>query len=884
MKVYLYPRAHGEDTGQGGVRRVIEGMQEFLPRYGVQIVDREADADVIACHISIPPEFLKNYPEKVFVAHCHGLYWEGYDWATWTKKANTEVMESIRVADVVTAPSEWVAQVIRRNTAREVHAVPHGLNLKQWAPTKNEGYVLWDKTRPDPICDPELMQEVARFLPDVHFAATFGEPTENVSIVGHKTFAESKELTAGASIYLATSRETFGIATIQALACGVPVAAYNWGAHPEILTHKYDSYLANVEDPEDLAYGIKWLIENRKEVSANARKTAQRYSWDVACKQYAKIYQDALDKRNRVGPKTSIIVTAYKLDKYLDDCLKSVRDQVDTDWECIVVDDASPDKCGIIADSYAKKDSRFKVIHNKTNQYLSAARNIGIAASVGKYILPLDADDMLPPHAVRILSQFLDRDRTIHVAYGNVYFVDEAGEPNDYGFTPGHSRWPVDFRWEQQMAKQNLLPYSSMYRREAWECTGGYRRRLKTVEDADFWSRISSYGFRPKMVTTVDTLIYRCRTDSMSQVNQTLDWTIWFPWRRQLQKAPGGSVSEAQLSIPTYLPPVLSVIVPVGPGHEEFVMDAVDSCEAQTMQQLEVIVVNDSGNKLHLPNWVKEIIIPDAPKGVANARNVGIAASAGRFILPLDADDILQPNAVKTFWEYSEVNPGVILYSDFWEDPNEKNVFKRFYTDDYDPKLLITRGAIATVTCFIPREVIEKVGAYDVDMIAWEDWAFMLKCAENGICFARIPKPLFTYRKHTGKRAKDNVLHKEENKEQILSKFGQFWNGEKDIMACSKCSEKRAVSPVAEERRTAAALSPLGVSGEMVLLEYSTQRLADAEFRAPSGQRYNFGNGDRKYVLTKDATFFLSIDGFKDATPSMGAEDLSPVLVSSNPA
>lgn len=343
-------------------------------------------------------------------------------------------------------------------------------------------------------------------------------------------------------------------------------------------------------------------------------------------------------------------------------------------------------------------------------------------------------------------------------------------------------------------------------------------------------------------------------------------------------------MSEAQLSIPTYLPPVLSVIVPVGPGHEEFVMDAVDSCEAQTMQQLEVIVVNDSGNKLHLPNWVKEIIIPDAPKGVANARNVGIAASAGRFILPLDADDILQPNAVKTFWEYSEVNPGVILYSDFWEDPNEKNVFKRFYTDDYDPKLLITRGAIATVTCFIPREVIEKVGAYDVDMIAWEDWAFMLKCAENGICFARIPKPLFTYRKHTGKRAKDNVLHKEENKEQILSKFGQFWNGEKDIMACSKCSEKRAVSPVAEERRTAAALSPLGVSGEMVLLEYSTQRLADAEFRAPSGQRYNFGNGDRKYVLTKDATFFLSIDGFKDATPSMGAEDLSPVLVSSNPA
>lgn len=891
MKVFLQPRAYGVDDGQGGIRRVVEGQQDFLPKYGVQLVDKIDDADIVACHISIPPEFLKRFPEKIFVAHCHGLYWREYEWEKWTQISNREVMESLRVADVITAPSHWVASVIRRHTSRPVYAVPHGVRFSDWNTVENKGYVLWDKTRPDPVCDPHLMQEVAALLPDVHFVSTFGEPKKNVSIVGHQTFAESQKLTSEAAVYLATSRETFGIATIQALACGVPVVAYNWGAHPEILTHKVDSYLANIEDPKDLAKGILWALENRAIISKAALKTAQHYTWDNACKEYVRIFQEAIDKKAayKAAPRTSIIVTAYKLDQYLEECLDSVLKQFDTNWECIIVDDASPDKCGEIADKYAAKDSRFKVIHNETNQYLSGARNIGIQAARGKYILPLDADDKLTPHAVRILSESLDSNRSIHIAYGNVYFVDEDGHPNDYGSTPGHSQWPVNFSWEKQISRMNLLPYCSMFRREVWDYTGGYRKRLKTTEDADFWTRVSSYGFRPKMVTEVDTLIYRCRTNSMSQTEGQYDWTIWFPWRRELQKAPAGCVSETQLSIPTYIPPVLSVIIPVGPGHEELVMDAIDSCEAQSMRQFETIVVNDSGKSLHLPQWVRYFEVENAPQGVANARNIGIRAAHGLNILPLDADDILQPNAVKIFYEFSQVNPGVILYSDFWEDPDTEGAYRRFFTDDYEASLLVSKGAIATVTALIPREVFEKIGLYDTDMIAWEDWAFMLKAAENGFCYARIPKPLFTYRKHTGRRAKDNFENKDKNKEQILAKFGHFWNGKKNIMACSKCAQGRAKSPDPIDEmnfRSQQNISPslVGVKGEMILIEYSTERLADAQFRGPSNQRYNFANGDRKYVLAQDASFFFSMDGFKDATPLPEEDEIRPILVSSNPS
>jgi glycosyltransferase involved in cell wall biosynthesis len=69
-----------------------------------------------------------------------------------------------------------------------------------------------------------------------------------------------------------------------------------------------------------------------------------------------------------------------------------------TGYECILVDDGSPDKCPAICDEYAEKDARFKVIH-KENGGLSDARNVGIQAAVGEYIVLLDSDDLLADNA-----------------------------------------------------------------------------------------------------------------------------------------------------------------------------------------------------------------------------------------------------------------------------------------------------------------------------------------------------------------------------------------------------------------------------------------------------------------------------------------------------
>lgn len=88
----------------------------------------------------------------------------------------------------------------------------------------------------------------------------------------------------------------------------------------------------------------------------------------------------------------SIIVPVYRVEEYLDACVRSVINQSYDNWELILVDDGSPDRCGAICDAWAEKDSRIRVIHQK-NGGLSAARNAGVKAARGDWLAFLDSDD-----------------------------------------------------------------------------------------------------------------------------------------------------------------------------------------------------------------------------------------------------------------------------------------------------------------------------------------------------------------------------------------------------------------------------------------------------------------------------------------------------------
>lgn len=107
-------------------------------------------------------------------------------------------------------------------------------------------------------------------------------------------------------------------------------------------------------------------------------------------------------------PNISVIVPVYKVENYIHRCVDSILNQTYQDFELILVDDGSPDNCGVICDEYANMDSRVVVIHQE-NGGLSAARNAGIdwafANSNSQWLSFIDSDDWVhPEYLERLLS------------------------------------------------------------------------------------------------------------------------------------------------------------------------------------------------------------------------------------------------------------------------------------------------------------------------------------------------------------------------------------------------------------------------------------------------------------------------------------------------
>ena len=98
----------------------------------------------------------------------------------------------------------------------------------------------------------------------------------------------------------------------------------------------------------------------------------------------------------------SVIIPVYKVEKYLSKCIDSVLNQTYSNLEIILVDDGSPDNCGVICDEYAKNDNRIKVIH-KENGGQADARNIGIGIATGEYVAFVDSDDYLNKKMYEVL-------------------------------------------------------------------------------------------------------------------------------------------------------------------------------------------------------------------------------------------------------------------------------------------------------------------------------------------------------------------------------------------------------------------------------------------------------------------------------------------------
>ena len=213
-------------------------------------------------------------------------------------------------------------------------------------------------------------------------------------------------------------------------------------------------------------------------------------------------------------PTVSIIIPCFKQAQFLPDAVESVVAQTYADWECLIVDDGSPDNTEMVATQLiaAYPSKRFRLIR-KANGGLADARNVGIRAAQGQYILPLDADDRLHPEYLKDTVPILDHCQDIAIVY-----VDE----HNFGETTHIHRKGVSNL--SNLLHGNVHDYCTLYRREVWETVGGYSPAMYLgAEDWSFWIGAAKYGFQSYHIEK-PLFLYRNRSGTMvAQVHANIN-------------------------------------------------------------------------------------------------------------------------------------------------------------------------------------------------------------------------------------------------------------------------------------------------------------------------------------------------------------------------
>jgi glycosyltransferase involved in cell wall biosynthesis len=240
--------------------------------------------------------------------------------------------------------------------------------------------------------------------------------------------------------------------------------------------------------------------------------------------------------------------------------------------------------------------------------------------------------------------------------------------------------------------------------------------------------------------------------------------------------------------IPCYNPPA-------------YLLEAIASARAQRGCTVEVVLVNDGtdsaeGRKvLDTARGLADLYLDRPNRGPAAARNSGFDAAGHEWIIPLDADDLLEPEYAAACGAAIEAHPGAAFaYTDY-------RVFGRAnYVErvrDYNLYQLLDRNVL-TYAALLRKRVWAETGGYDESMaLGYEDWEFWLNLGAGGHYGQHVPRVLFGYRKHDPSRDDTARAHHSELTGYIRAKHPELY--EYDARARVKARWAPAVVVVAEE-------------------------------------------------------------------------------------
>ncbi len=200
------------------------------------------------------------------------------------------------------------------------------------------------------------------------------------------------------------------------------------------------------------------------------------------------------------NPLVSIIIPCYNYGRYLPATIDSLLAQTYSNWECLLINNASSDNTKEVCKRYQSSDKRFQYFETD-NKGPAAARNKGLREAKGEYIQFLDADDLLEEDKLQVQVDFLQTHRNTDLAYGEVrYFTDENPSLRKL------SLWHPDRQWMPEISGQGyklikaLVKYNIMtihapiFRASVLHECGLMDEDLRGFEDWDFWLQMALHG------------------------------------------------------------------------------------------------------------------------------------------------------------------------------------------------------------------------------------------------------------------------------------------------------------------------------------------------------------------------------------------------------
>ncbi len=808
IKVHMSPEP-GRFQGQAssGVAQVLLNWTRHLPQFGIEFVEHQEQADITIGHITA------NVDADIHVSH--GLLWtEEFNLGAYAYKVNSELVTAAMNAERIITPSQWVADVYRRDLHASVSVTGHGVNLEEWQHDyDHEGYVLWAKNRTSDGLMPDAVNALARRHPNTKFITTFIDedaPPNVENLGGAIPFNAMKSKIKRAAVVFMPDRETWGITAAEAMAAGVPVLSTDAGAVKEFMPHGVAGYCFAHMNLADAAQGLAYCLDHRDILSKNAQNLASDLSWYNAARRVADVIKEVYWMRSvdtiSPTPLVDAVITAHNFDSVVGQAIQSVLDQRLQVGNVYVIDDSSRDDTELEIKMRAEEDPRVKYIRVE-HENVALSRNEGIYASSAEFILILDADDRVRPDFLFDCLKPLVADKSVGFAYtsaevhlddGRVLYPPQLKEvfPPEIPDRMYHKDWPTTV-FDKQFTPgfANQIPSGSIIRREALLRMGGYRARYAPTgagtEDAELYLRLLAHGWRGVMVEPTASNLW-IHTHGSGHVSgdkdfKEVDWRSWHPWTRDYRFPFAAVATPKKLSHPvrSYEPEV-SVIIPVAPAHEKSLILSLDSLESQHYRKWEVIVVWDYRPEIGVESYFEKaypfvrFLYPhediDAPLGAGGCRNRGVQIAQANYITFLDADDYYSPNFLSMVNPEASQRHNAVIYSQYYsrmlkqqhpvlggnivqEEGDIVIVDNSFRKYDKAKALAKPEGdkpyVWTGINVLLPKAWHDSIGGFDERMRSWEDCDYLLRLAWKGYDFHMIEKELWVYNFSSGSRRQD---------------------------------------------------------------------------------------------------------------------------------